>query len=76
MCPACDKFCDFWELKETCFHSKIMYLFDNESTVFFSVFMSFWGKYIAEGFSREPKALPFIMIRITLTPFLYGIMNK
>jgi hypothetical protein len=46
MCPACDKFCDFWELKETCFHSKIMYLFDNESTVFFSVFMSFWGKSI------------------------------
>ena len=43
MCPACDHFCEYWELKETCLHSKIMYLFDNESTVFFAVFMSFWG---------------------------------
>jgi anoctamin-1 len=44
MCPACDHFCDYWELKETCLHSKIMYLFDNESTVFFAIFMSFWGE--------------------------------
>ena len=45
MCPACDYFCDYWELKETCLHSKILSLFDNGSTVFFAVFMSFWGNY-------------------------------
>jgi hypothetical protein len=61
MCPACDKFCDFWELKETCFHSKIMYLFDNESTVFFSVFMSFWGKSISW------------VCFYSLNPFIHGI---
>ena len=43
ICPACDNFCNYWSLSETCLHSKIMYLFDNESTVFFAVFMSFWG---------------------------------
>ena len=45
MCPMCDYFCDFWPLNETCLHSKILSLFDNGSTVFFAVFMSFWGKY-------------------------------
>lgn len=43
MCPLCDHFCDYWDLKETCLHSRITYLFDNPSTVFFSIFMSLWG---------------------------------
>ena len=43
MCPLCDHFCDFWNLKQTCLHSRITYLFDNPSTVFFSIFMSLWG---------------------------------
>ncbi len=57
MCPACDHFCDYWELKETCLHSKIMYLFDNESTVFFAIFMSFWGK-----FKSTPKRLEAVFL--------------
>lgn len=44
MCPLCDYFCGYWDLKETCLHSKITYLFDNPSTVFFSIFMSLWGR--------------------------------
>ena len=44
MCPACDFFCDYWKLKETCLHSKILSMFDNGSTVVFAVFMSIWGK--------------------------------
>lgn len=43
MCPACDYFCDYWELKETCLYSKFLFLFDNGCTVFFAVFMSLWG---------------------------------
>jgi hypothetical protein len=43
ICPPCDYFCDYWSLNETCLHSRIMYLFDNETTVFFAIFMSFWG---------------------------------
>lgn len=46
MCPQCDKLCDYWDLKETCTHVRITYLFDNETTVFFAIFMSFWGKYL------------------------------
>lgn len=44
MCPLCDTLCDYWELKETCMHVRITYLFDNSTTVFFAIFMSFWGE--------------------------------
>ncbi|XP_050709525.1 anoctamin-5-like, partial [Eriocheir sinensis] len=42
MCPLCDKFCDFWDLSETCFHAKFTYLVDNPATIFFTAFMSLW----------------------------------
>lgn len=44
MCPLCDYHCDYWDLKDTCLLSRLTYLFDNPTTVFFAVFMSFWGK--------------------------------
>ena len=52
MCPACDHFCDYWTLNETCLHSKIMYLFDNGSTVFFAIFMSIWAALFLEFWKR------------------------
>ncbi|XP_036332631.1 anoctamin-1-like isoform X1 [Rhagoletis pomonella] len=51
MCPLCD-WCNFWYLKETCFYAKITYLFDNPSTVFFAVFMSFWATLFLELWKR------------------------
>uniref|UniRef100_W8BBX0 Anoctamin n=1 Tax=Ceratitis capitata TaxID=7213 RepID=W8BBX0_CERCA len=51
MCPLCD-YCNFWYLKETCFYAKITYLFDNPSTVFFAVFMSFWATLFLELWKR------------------------
>lgn len=45
MCPLCDKLCDYWDLRNSCMHIKMTYLFDNKATVFFAVFMSFWGEY-------------------------------
>lgn len=51
MCPLCD-WCDFWTLKETCFYTKITYLIDNPSTVFFAVFMSFWATLFLELWKR------------------------
>ncbi|XP_058802461.1 anoctamin-1 isoform X2 [Phymastichus coffea] len=48
MCSLCDNFCSTWSLKDTCFHSKITYLFDNPSTVFFAVFMSLWATLFLE----------------------------
>lgn len=52
MCPLCDDWCNFWSLSETCFHSKIAYLFDNPTTVFFAVFMSFWATLFLEMWKR------------------------
>lgn len=43
MCPQCDEQCDYWYLKSTCVYSRISYLFDNNMTVLFACFMSFWG---------------------------------
>lgn len=51
MCPLCDQLCDYWELRNSCMHIKVTYLFDNKATVFFAVFMSFWGKYLTKNFS-------------------------
>ncbi|EZA51402.1 Anoctamin-1 [Ooceraea biroi] len=48
MCPLCDYFCGYWDLKETCLHARITYLFDNPSTVFFSIFMSLWATLFLE----------------------------
>ncbi|CAK9797502.1 Ano1 [Anthophora plagiata] len=52
MCPLCDHFCGYWNLKETCLHARITYLFDNPSTVFFSVFMSLWATLFLELWKR------------------------
>lgn len=52
MCPICDYWCDYTELKETCLHAKISYLIDNPTTVFFAVFMSFWATLFLELWKR------------------------
>ena len=44
MCPLCDKVCDYQKLDSSCLFAQITYLFDNPATVFFAIFMSFWGK--------------------------------
>ena len=42
MCPQCEK-CTTWTLHNICAYTRISYLFDNPGTVFYAVFMSFWG---------------------------------
>lgn len=44
LCPLCDKACTYQKLGDSCLFSKLTYLFDNPATVFFAIFMSFWGK--------------------------------
>ena len=46
MCPLCEK-CTAWRLHNICSYTRIAYLFDNPGTVFYAVFMSFWGKITA-----------------------------
>ncbi|XP_044743761.1 anoctamin-4 isoform X2 [Chrysoperla carnea] len=52
MCPICDHWCDYFDIKATCLHSKITYLFDNPTTVFFAIFMSFWATCFLELWKR------------------------
>lgn len=46
MCPLCDETigCKYWDLSDVCDDAKIAYLFDHPGTVFYAVFVSFWGK--------------------------------
>ncbi|XP_058123461.1 anoctamin-1-like [Anopheles ziemanni] len=43
MCPQCDKYCGYWYLNSTCMISKVAYVFDNEGTILFSIFISIWA---------------------------------
>lgn len=51
MCPKCDQ-CDYWNLSETCVYSRITHLFDNNLTIFFSIFMSIWATLYLELWKR------------------------
>ncbi|KAK7582131.1 hypothetical protein V9T40_013576 [Parthenolecanium corni] len=53
MCPLCDYNCDFWEIQDSCVHSRVTYLFDNATTVFFSIFMCFWCTMFLELWKRN-----------------------
>ncbi|KAK4887282.1 hypothetical protein RN001_003553 [Aquatica leii] len=57
MCPLCDRNCDYWRLSETCTYSKILYVIDNPSTLFFAVFMSFWAALYLELWKRYSAEL-------------------
>ncbi|CAH1965740.1 unnamed protein product [Acanthoscelides obtectus] len=52
MCPLCDVWCDYWDIKESCVHARITYLFDNPTTVFFAIFMSIWATLFLEMWKR------------------------
>lgn len=52
MCPLCDTWCHYWELKETCFHARMTSIFDNSVTVIFAVIMSFWAALFLELWKR------------------------
>lgn len=47
MCPLCDENigCRYWDLSDICGYSKLAYLFDHPGTVFYAVFVSFWGNF-------------------------------
>lgn len=46
MCPLCDFQCPYWNLYESCSNAIASRMFDNGGTVFFAIFMSFWGKLV------------------------------
>lgn len=52
MCPICDHWCDYTRLSSSCLYSKVAYIFDNISTVAFSVLMSIGATFFVEGWKR------------------------
>ncbi|KAJ8915650.1 hypothetical protein NQ315_003434 [Exocentrus adspersus] len=52
MCPMCEAWCNYWDIKESCTHARIAYLFDNATTVFFAIFMSVWATLFLEMWKR------------------------
>ncbi|XP_028406726.1 anoctamin-4-like isoform X2 [Dendronephthya gigantea] len=59
MCPQCDRHCSFYSLTTNCHYSRFAHLFDNEATVFFSVFMSIWATLFLEYWKRTEATLAF-----------------
>ncbi|XP_064545184.1 anoctamin-4 isoform X2 [Drosophila montana] len=57
LCPLCDKACSYQRLSESCLFSRLTYLFDNPSTVFFAIFMSFWATTFLELWKRKQSVL-------------------
>ncbi|XP_054272581.1 anoctamin-4-like [Macrosteles quadrilineatus] len=52
ICPLCDSSCGFWNLTDFCAEAEILYIFDNTSTVFFAIFISFWAAIYLETWKR------------------------
>uniref|UniRef100_A0A8D0SWR6 Anoctamin n=1 Tax=Sus scrofa TaxID=9823 RepID=A0A8D0SWR6_PIG len=59
MCPLCDLMCDYWRLNSTCLASKFSHLFDNESTVFFAIFMGIWVTLFLEFWKQRQARLEY-----------------
>uniref|UniRef100_A0A8C7I3H6 Anoctamin n=1 Tax=Oncorhynchus kisutch TaxID=8019 RepID=A0A8C7I3H6_ONCKI len=53
MCPRCDKWCQVWQLRDTCTYAKVSHLFDNEGTVAFAMFMAVWATIFLELWKRH-----------------------
>ena len=57
ICPECDKFCGYSSIVNSCFLSRITYLFDNYSTVLWSIFMTVWATTFLEMWKRRQAIL-------------------
>uniref|UniRef100_A0A3Q1EDS5 Anoctamin n=1 Tax=Acanthochromis polyacanthus TaxID=80966 RepID=A0A3Q1EDS5_9TELE len=52
MCPLCDRVCSYWKLSTACGTARASHLFDNPTTVFFSIFMALWAAMFMEHWKR------------------------
>ncbi|XP_078488512.1 anoctamin-5 isoform X3 [Ciona intestinalis] len=59
MCPLCDEDCSYWKLKTSCLAARITYVFDNEATMFFAIFMSLWATMFLEFWKRRQFELSY-----------------
>lgn len=63
LCPLCDKACQYQKLGDSCIFAKITFLFDNSTTLVFSIFMSFWGKYKV-SFLAQKMEISYLIVRL------------
>ncbi len=60
MCPLCDKLCSYYLLSKTaCLYAKVTHWFDNQATLFFALFMSFWAVFFLEFWKRKQVSLAY-----------------
>lgn len=59
MCPLCDYQCPYWNLSESCSNAIASRMFDNGGTVFFAIFMSFWGTLFLEFWKRKQATIQY-----------------
>ena len=59
MCPLCDKQCAYWSLLDFCYYVRIVYMFDNDSTVVLAFFMSIWATVFLEFWKRRQAILSY-----------------
>ncbi|RDD44260.1 Anoctamin-7 [Trichoplax sp. H2] len=59
MCPRCPvkAGCKYWNLSNACGKTKLAYIVDNPSTVFYSVFICFWAVFFLEFWKRKEVTL-------------------
>ncbi|XP_068595142.1 anoctamin-1-like [Brachionichthys hirsutus] len=57
MCPLCDTVCSYWKLSTACGTARASHLFDNPTTVFFSIFMALWAAMFMEHWKRRQMRL-------------------
>ena len=57
MCPLCDKLCNYWSLVDFCPYIHVVYIFDNDATVFLAIFMSIWSTLFLEFWKRRQAIL-------------------
>ena len=60
MCPLCDRLCSYYLLQtDGCLYSRVTNFFDNESTLFFTIIMSFWAIEYMEFWKRKQVSLAY-----------------
>ena len=59
MCPLCDKQCQYWSLVDFCLYIHVVYIFDNDATVFLAIFMSIWSTLFLEFWKRRQAILSY-----------------
>ena len=59
MCPLCDKECGYWSLVDFCLYIRLVYMFDNDATVFLAIFMSIWATLFLEFWKRQQAILSY-----------------